>query len=134
MIPPVRTDLVWGRVQSSPVPPEGRTAPSPRLAVLDWTGLVWTSPNRIILINFKVDPENERCETVIPATLTPTQPEGRSSAKTQWEADKCGKLDGHRLNGRPGNQRPHPMTSAKSLATTFYQLKCGHVPTRAYLK
>jgi len=45
MIPPVRTDPVWGRAQSG-------------LAVLDWTGLVWTSPNRIIFINFKVDPKN----------------------------------------------------------------------------
>jgi len=58
MIPPVRTDPVWGRAQSGPVPPEGRTGPSPRLAVLDWTGLVWTSPNWIIFINFKVDPKN----------------------------------------------------------------------------
>jgi hypothetical protein len=55
MIPPVRTDPVWGRAWSGPVPPEGRTGLGPRLAVLDWTGLVWTSPNRIILINFKVD-------------------------------------------------------------------------------
>ena len=47
MIPPVRTDPVWGRARSGPVPPEGQTGPSPRLAVLDWTGLVWTSPNRI---------------------------------------------------------------------------------------
>ncbi|KAF8537984.1 hypothetical protein BDD12DRAFT_806495 [Trichophaea hybrida] len=46
MIPPVRTDPVWGRDQSGPVQPEGRTGPSPRLAVWDWTGLVWTSPNR----------------------------------------------------------------------------------------
>jgi hypothetical protein len=58
MIPPVRTDPVWGRAQSGPVPPEGRTGPSPRLVVSDWTGLVWTSPNRIIFINFKVDPKN----------------------------------------------------------------------------
>jgi len=58
MIPPVRTDPVWGRAQSGPVPPEGRTGPGPRLAVLDWMGLVWTSPHRIILINFKVDLKN----------------------------------------------------------------------------
>jgi len=81
MIPPVRTDPVWGRAQSGPVPPEGWTGPGPRLAVLDWTGLVWTSPNRIIFINFKVDPKNSRSETAIPATLTQTQPEGRSAAK-----------------------------------------------------
>jgi len=55
MIPPVRTDPVWGRARSGPVPPEGQNGPGPRLAVLDWTGLVWTSPNRIIFINFKVD-------------------------------------------------------------------------------
>jgi hypothetical protein len=55
MIPPVRTDPVWGKAWSSPVLPEGRTGPGPRLAVLDWTGLVWTSPNGIIFINFKVD-------------------------------------------------------------------------------
>jgi len=59
MIPPVRTDPVWGRAQSGPVPPEGRTGPGPGLAVLDWTGLVWTSPNRIIFINFKVDPKTK---------------------------------------------------------------------------
>jgi len=55
MIPPVRTDPVWSRAWSGPVSPEGRTGPGPRLAVLDWTGLVWTSPNGIIFINFKVD-------------------------------------------------------------------------------
>jgi hypothetical protein len=55
MIPPVRTDPVWGRAQSGPVQTEGRTGPSPRLAVLDWTGLVWTGPNRVVFINIKVD-------------------------------------------------------------------------------
>ena len=55
MIPPVRTDPVWGRAWSGPVSPEGRTGPGPRLAVLDWTGLVWTSPNGIILIDLKVE-------------------------------------------------------------------------------
>jgi hypothetical protein len=44
MIPPVRTDPVWGRAQYGPVQPLGQTGPSPRLAVWDWTGLVWTSP------------------------------------------------------------------------------------------
>jgi len=43
MIPPVRTDPVWGRAQYDPVQPLGQTGPSPRLAVWDWTGLVWTS-------------------------------------------------------------------------------------------
>jgi len=131
MIPPVRTDPVWGRAQSGPVPPEGRTGPGPILAVLDWTGLVRTGPNRIIFINFKVDPKNYRSETVIPATLTQTQPEGRSAAKAQWEADKCCKHFGYRLKGKAGNRRPIPMTSAKSLATRFYKLKCGHAPTGA---
>jgi hypothetical protein len=43
MIPPVRTDPVWGRAQSSPVQMEGWTGLDHRLPVLDWTGLVWTS-------------------------------------------------------------------------------------------
>jgi len=54
-IPPVRTDPVWGKASSCPVSLQGRTGPGPRLAVLDWKGLVWTSPNGIIVINFKVD-------------------------------------------------------------------------------
>jgi hypothetical protein len=124
MITPVRTDPVWGRAQSGPILPEGRTGPGPRLAVLDWTGLVWTSPNRIIFINFKVDPKNSRSETVIPATLTQTQPEGRSAAKGQWEADKCSKHFGYRLKGKAGNRRPIPMTSAKSLATGWKAGRC----------
>ena len=51
MIPPVRTDPVWGRAQSGPVPPEGRTGLGPRLAVLDWTGLVWTDPFTHIILS-----------------------------------------------------------------------------------
>jgi len=47
MFPPDRTGPVWGRAQSGPVPPEGRTGPGPRLAVLDWMSVVWNSPNRI---------------------------------------------------------------------------------------
>jgi len=43
MIPPVRTDPVRGRDQYGPVQSLGCTGPSPRLAVWDWTGLVWTS-------------------------------------------------------------------------------------------
>jgi len=73
MIPPVRADPVWGSLQSGPVPPEGRTGPGPRLTVLDWMCLLWTSPNRIIFINFKVDPKNWRSETVFPPTLNQTQ-------------------------------------------------------------
>jgi hypothetical protein len=51
MIPPVRTDPVWGKAQSGPVPPEGRTGLGPRLAVLDWTGLVWTDPFKHIILS-----------------------------------------------------------------------------------
>jgi len=60
--------------------------------------------------------------------------EGRSAAKARWEADKCSKHFGYRLKGNAGSKRPIPMASAKSLATRFYQLKCGHAPTGAYLK
>jgi len=49
MIRPVRTDPVWGRAQYGPVQPLGRIGPSPRLAVLDWTGLVWTSPHTLAI-------------------------------------------------------------------------------------
>jgi len=124
MIPPVQTDPVWGRAQSGPVPLEGRTGPGPRLAVLDWTGLVWTSPNRILFINFKLDPKNSRSETVIPTTLTQTLPKERSEAKAQWEADICSKHFGYRLNGKAGNRRPIPMTSTKSLATGWKAGRC----------
>ena len=51
MIPPVRMDPVWGRAQSGPVPLEGRTGLGPRLAVLDWTGLVWTDPCTHIILS-----------------------------------------------------------------------------------
>jgi len=51
MIPPVRTDPVCGRAQSSPVPLEGRTGLGPRLEVLDWTGLVWTDPFMHIILS-----------------------------------------------------------------------------------
>lgn len=40
MIPPGWRDPVWGRAQSCAVPPEGRTGPVTRLAVLDWTDLI----------------------------------------------------------------------------------------------
>jgi len=49
MIPPVRTDPVWGRAQYGPVQPLGRTGPSLRLVVWDWTGLVWTSPHTLAI-------------------------------------------------------------------------------------
>jgi len=45
MIPPVQSIPVRGRAQSSPVQREGQTGLSHRLAVLDWTGSVWTDPN-----------------------------------------------------------------------------------------
>jgi len=60
--------------------------------------------------------------------------EGRSAAKAQLDADKCSKHFGYRLKGKAGSNRPIPMASAKSLATRFYQLKCGHAPTGVYLK
>jgi len=40
----------------------------------------------------------------------------------------------YRLKGKIGTKRPVPMTSVKSLATRFYQLKCRHAPTGVYLK
>jgi ribonuclease HI len=60
--------------------------------------------------------------------------EGRSAAKTQWEANKCSKHFGYRLKGKAGSKRPIPMTSVKPLATRFYRLKSGHAPTGVYLK
>jgi len=60
--------------------------------------------------------------------------EGRSAAMAKWEADKCSKHFSYRLKGKTGTRRPVPMTTVKSLATTFYRLKCGHAPTGVYLK
>jgi hypothetical protein len=60
--------------------------------------------------------------------------QGRAAAKAQWEADKCSKHFGYRLKGKAGSKRPIPMTSVKSLAARFHQLKCGHAPTGTYLK
>jgi len=60
--------------------------------------------------------------------------EGRSAAKTKWEAYKCSKHFGYRLKGKAGTKRPIPMTSVKSLAARFYRLKSGHAPTGVYLK
>jgi hypothetical protein len=40
----------------------------------------------------------------------------------------------HRLKGKAGTKRPIPMTSVKSLAARFYQLKSGHAPIGVYLK
>ena len=50
MSPPVRTDPVWGRAQSSPVQTEGWTGLDHRLPVLDWMGLVWTSPHTLTIL------------------------------------------------------------------------------------
>jgi len=66
----VRTDPVWGTAWSGPVSPEGRTGPGPGLAVWDWTGLVWTSPNGIIFINFKVDQKLQKWDSN-PCNLNP---------------------------------------------------------------
>jgi len=55
IIPPFRTDPVWGRARSGLVHPQGRTGPGPRLAVMDWMGLLWTGPNRGVFLNFEVD-------------------------------------------------------------------------------
>jgi hypothetical protein len=59
---------------------------------------------------------------------------GRSAANARWEADKCSKHFSYRLKGKAGTKRPIPMTSVKSLAARFYQLKSGHTPTGVYLK
>ncbi|KAF8539939.1 ribonuclease H-like domain-containing protein [Trichophaea hybrida] len=56
--------------------------------------------------------------------------EGQSAVKPQWEADKCSKRFSYRLKGKAGSKRSIPMTSVKSLATRFYQLKSGHVLTK----
>jgi len=60
--------------------------------------------------------------------------EGRLAAKAKWEADKCSKHFSYRLKGKTGTKRPVPMTSVKSLATSFYIVKSGHEPTGVYLK
>jgi len=73
-------------------------------------GLVCTSPNSIIFINFKVDPKNKRSVTVIPSTLTQTQPEGRLAANAQWEAHKCSKRFSYRLKGKAGERRLIPIS------------------------
>jgi hypothetical protein len=47
---PVWTDPVWGRAQYGPVQPEVQTGPDHTQAVLDWTGLVWTSPFLLMVV------------------------------------------------------------------------------------
>ena len=46
--------------------------------------------------------------------------EGRSAARSQWEANKCSKHFSYRLKGKAGTKRPIPMTSVKPLAARFY--------------
>lgn len=46
----------------------------------------------------------------------------------------CSKHFRYTLKGKAGSNRPIPITSAKSLPTKFYQVKCGHVCTGVYLK
>ena len=46
--------------------------------------------------------------------------EGRSAAKAEWEADKCSKHFGYRLNSKAGTTRPIAMRSVKLLAARFY--------------
>jgi hypothetical protein len=60
--------------------------------------------------------------------------EPKTAAKDEWDADKCSKHHGYRLNGKPGNMRPIPMNSVRPLAARFYRLKSGHVPVGTYLK
>jgi hypothetical protein len=60
--------------------------------------------------------------------------EGRSAAKAEWDADKCGQHFGYRLKGKAGAKRPIPMTSVRSLVARFYRLKSGYAPTGVCLK
>ena len=60
--------------------------------------------------------------------------EGRSTANAEWEANKDSKIFSSRLKGKTGTKRPVLMTLAKSLASRFFQLECGHAPTAVYLK
>jgi hypothetical protein len=43
----------------------------------------------------------------------------RSVAKAKWKANMCRKHFSYRLKGRTGTKRPVPMTSVKSLASSF---------------
>jgi hypothetical protein len=59
--------------------------------------------------------------------------EQRAAAKTEWEEKRMSRHCGYR-NGKAGSRRPIPMKSKKSLASRYYQLKCGHAPTATYFK
>jgi len=50
--------------------------------------------------------------------------EQRAAAKTEWEEKRMSRHCGYR-NGKAGSRRPIPMKSKKSLASRYYQLKCG---------
>jgi len=56
-----------------------------------------------------------------------------AAAKTEWEEKRSSRYYGYR-NGKAGSRRSIPMRSKKSLASRYYQLKCGHAPTATYLK
>jgi len=47
---PVQRDPVLGRARYSPVLPECQTGPDPKQEVLDWTGLVRTSPFLLMVV------------------------------------------------------------------------------------
>jgi hypothetical protein len=61
-------------------------------------------------------------------------PKGWSTARAEWEANKCSKHCGYRLKGKAGAKRSIPVTSAKSQAARLNRLKSGHVPTGVDLK
>jgi hypothetical protein len=54
----------------------------------------------------------------------------------EWisKTDKCSVHFSYRLKGKAGRKRPIPIASTRLLATRYYQLKCRHAPTEAYLK
>jgi len=99
--PPVRTDAVWGRAQSGPVPPEGRTGPGYRLAVLGLDGLGPDQSKQVNIYQFQSRSEKTKeVETVIPATLTQIQPDGRSAAKASGRPTNEVSHFGYRLKGQ----------------------------------
>ena len=54
--------------------------------------------------------------------------------KAMWEANKCSKHYGYRLESKGGSKRSVPMIRVESLTTMFYRLKSRHVPIGTYLK
>lgn len=55
--------------------------------------------------------------------------EGRTAAKAKLEANKCSQHYGYRLKGNDRSKRSVPIRTVKSLATWFYRLQSGHLPT-----